>query len=239
MKNGVTQLYALCSGGFKPAYILDVVLVALFFVLSFVGARRGGISSVIGLVSTLLAVVLAFVFVDKVAGLFEGSLTEWVGGKLEKTLLKIKGFDIDLSVSGMEEALKGVSLPSFVKEFLVEEFADKSLEAGTTLAEKAGVAMAGFLVKIISWILIFLSVKLVLAILAKILTKICAHVTFANAVNVLLGACVGILKAFVFSCGALALLSLIPSQAMTNFFNQTYIVKYLYHDNPLVKLIIG
>ncbi len=230
---------SLLSGGFKTAYIADITVVLAFLILALTGARKGAIRSIIGLVSTLTALVLAFVFADRLAELFDGSLTKWLGGKLEKTFLKINGFDLDVSAAGLEESLSSVSLPAFIKEFIVDKFGNETLAYGTTLAFLAGAAAAGLIVKIFSWFIVFIGVKIALALLSRLLTKITEKITFLNAVNVFLGAFFGIFKAFILICGVLAVLSLIPADGITAFFNESFFVKYLYHENPLMKLLLS
>ena len=229
----------LLAGGFKTAYVADIVVVFAFLFLALVGARKGAIRSIIGLVSTLTALILAFVFVDKLAAVFDGSLTKWLGGKLENTFLKINGFDLDVSAAGLEESLSRVSLPSFIKDFIVDKFGNETLEYGTTLALLAGAATAGLIVKIFSWFLLFLGVKIALALLSRLLTKIAEKISFINAVNVFLGAFFGIFKAFILVCGTLAVLSLIPADGITAFFDESFFVKFLYHENPLMKLLLN
>ncbi len=233
------QLHTLLSGGFQAAYIADIVVVAAFFIFALTGARKGAIRSIIGLVSTLTALILAFAFSDELAHALDGSLTEWIAGKLEKTFLKINGFDLDISAAGLKEGLSSVALPSFVEEFILDKFGNKDLAAGTTLAVVAGKATAGLLVKILSWFILFLGVKIALALLSRLLSGIAARVSVLNAVNIFLGAFVGIFKAFVLVCGVLAVLSLMPSAGVTEFFDASFFVRYLYNDNPLMKLLLG
>lgn len=229
----------LLSGGFKMAYVVDIVCVLLFFILAISSAKKGGIACLFGFASTIVALILAFSLASKSAGLLNDlfGLKDFLGGKIEKSLLKIKGFSVDISESGLEGALAGVSLPNFIKDFLVKELANSTVAAGTTLAREAGGAIARFVTVLIGWLVVFLLAKLLLALIGKLLTKIVRSLAIASALNTLLGVAFGLFKAFVIVCGVLAVLSVIPSAGISGFLSETFVVKYLYNDNPLMKLI--
>ena len=235
----MTTMEILSGGGFHPPYILDILCVLTFLFLSLAGAKKGGIKCVLGFISTLAALVCALVFAKEVAAFLNDtfSVSDALGGRIEKLLLKIKGFNVDLSAVGMEKALQEVRLPSFIKDLLIEQFGDETLAEGTTLAAKAGGAIAGLIVKLCAGILIFIGVKILLSLLAKILTGVTEKIAVASAINTLLGALLGVFKAFVIVCGILAIVSVIPSESLVASFNETYLVRYLYNDNPLMKLI--
>ena len=59
----------------------------------------------------------------------------------------------------------------------------------------------------------------------------------AAALNGILGFVVGALKALIVICAVLALLSLIPSDGLVSFFDKTIVLKYLFNENPLTKLL--
>lgn len=231
----------LLSGGKLPAYSLDILCVLTFILLSYFGAKKGGIQCVLGFVSTLTALILAFVFADEVASFLNQvfDFSDFLSEKMETVLSKIKGFDVDISAVGMEKALGAVNLPSFIKEFLVDQFGNETLAEGTTLATVAGSSIAGIIVKLCAGVLVFAGVKIFLSMLGKILTGITRKIAVASAINTMLGALFGAFKAFVIVCGVLAIASLIPSEKVVAFFNDSLFVCYLYHDNPLMKLILA
>ena len=230
---------ALLAVVLKSAYALDLGVVLVFLIFALVGAKKGAIRAIIGLLATGGSLVVAFIYADEFAAVLDGSLTKWVAHLLENAFVKLKGFDLDVSAAGLKESLSQVSLPSFVKDFIVEKFGNEELEVGTTLAMLAGEAVAGLVVKVAAWFILFLGAKLVLAIVASILSCIADRIVFVNALNVFIGAFIGIFKAFVLVCVALAIVSIIPSSGITNFCDQTLFVKFLYHDNPLMKLLLN
>ncbi len=226
------------ESGFKSAYFVDIAAVVFFFVLCLHGARRGAIRLLLGFVAAVAAIVIAFVFADK----FATKLNEWfslgdsIARGIEKSLLKIKGFDADLSETGMTAALEGVSLPSFIKKALIGQFADSSLPEGTTLASKAGVVMSGYILRLIAWIALFLLVKLGMSLICRLLSGVTERIVVLSAANSLLGGCIGALKAFAIVCGVLAIVALLPSGSLSALLNETFFIRYLYNENPILKL---
>jgi uncharacterized membrane protein required for colicin V production len=222
----------------KSAFLADIVVLIVFIVYALVGAHKGAIRSVIGLVATLTALVIAFRYDDKLASVLGKTIFKGIGAKIEDTFAKINGFDLDISAAGLKESLSGVSLPGFIKDIILDKFADSTLEPGTTLAMLAGSAVTGFIVKILSWFILYFGSKLALSIVARILSKIADGVSVLNAINVFVGALIGIFKALLLVCVVLAILSIIPGEGITSYFDRTIFVKYLFHDNPLIKLLL-
>ena len=226
------------ADGFKGAYIVDIIAVVLLFFWCLQGARKGAVRMLVGFISTALAVIVAFVFADE----FAVSLNEWfsvgdgIGKGIASALAKVKGFDTDVSQTGMSAALEGVNLPSFIKSTLIENFSDSTIPEGTTLAMKAGEVLGGYALRVLSWIALFLLVKLTLSILTGILTGIAERVVILSALNSVLGGVIGILKALIVICGALAIASILPIDALGTFLNDTFLLRYLYNENPLMLL---
>lgn len=224
---------------FQAAYAVDICFAIVLLVSAFAGAKKGFIKCVFGLVATLVALILAITLASTVAGLLpsvfgaEGSLA----GKLETTFVKWKGFDTDISASGVEAALENVTLPGFIKDSIVKMAGEMNdLPEGATLASLAAPVVAQFLGLLICGILIFIVARLLLLLIEKILTKIVNSWGLAAMLNRTLGFAAGLLEALIFICGALAILSLIPVEGITTFFDKTLVLKYLYHQNPLPKL---
>lgn len=223
----------LCA--FKAAYIVDIVALVALVIFALKDARKGFVGCLFGFLTTLIAFILAIVLADDFIGWtgnFFGLQPKLESGIVNK-LSSIKGFDIDVSVSGLKTALEGVNLPSFIADAIVSEFGDSTIPAGTTVAMLAGGKIASILVTLISGVVVFFATKLLLGLLARILNKVVSSIPLVGGVNTLLGAAVGFLKAFLLICTVLSLLSLIPSEGITNFFSKTLFVGKLMQNNPL------
>ena len=213
---------------FQAAYALDIACVLIFVVWALIGAKKGFVKCFFGLVSTLIALVLAITLASTVSGWLDSAfgMTEFFSGKFENTFLKINGFDADISSVGIASALENVRLPGFIKDLILKNLGEvNNLPAGTTLASQ------------VAPVVIFIVSRLLLLIVEKILSSVVRSWSVAAALNGILGFAVGAVKALIVVCAVLAILSLIPSEGIVSFFDKTVVLKYLFNNNPLTKLL--
>ena len=228
---------------FKMAQIADAVFLLLVIVLAFINARKGFIHCFFSFVSTVVAIILVCIFA--------GQIQEWTGGLfgledllkngIGNALCKISPFDMDISPTGIETQLSAIALPDFIKEAVIKEVQTLAPEVaeGTLLGMYVGSSIAELLVLLVCSIALFFAVKLVMLILRGIFTKIVESVGFFRKINRIGGMFVGIFEAFAIVCVLLAVLSLIPNESLVAFFNETLILKGLYHQNPINTLLAG
>lgn len=222
---------------FNTAYIADIVFLLMLIVFMFVDARKGFITVFFSFVSSVVAVVLALLFAAKLqestGGLFglEGLCGGWIGDGLSK----ISPFNIDISSEGIEAQIATLALPEFIKTAVLEEITAVTPEvaAGTLLGEYVGGILAQYLVLLLCGLALFFAVKIVMLILRKLLTNIAESVFLFRKINRLGGMLVGLLKGLAITCGILAIVALIPNDALHAFFNETMILKAFYNSNPI------
>lgn len=231
---------------FKAAYIIDIILLIGVIIWAIVDAKRGFITCFFSFVSTIVAILVVSIFSKSIIagtnglfgleGLLGKGLGNWLGG--------VEIFNYDISQEGIFEYIETLSLPGFLKTAVSDEIkliyetnGWDTIAAGTTLGQFVGAEIAGYLVSIICAVVIFFLVKLIMLILRGIFNKIAESVPLFQKLNVVFGMLVGILKTLFFACLILAILSLIPSEGMTNFFNDTLVVKVLYNHNPVMALL--
>lgn len=231
------MLQTLCASWIHAA--LDIFVVAFFFAFAFSRAKRGFIDCFFGFISTITAILVAFLLMKGLVratnGLF--GLETVMHNGCERAFLKFKGFGADVSAQGLSEALSG-KLPKFLINAVVDSVGNSDLPAGTTLAAVVGQALGSLGVTVLAWVLLFFMTKFVLFLLRRFLTSIIEKLPIVDKLNLLLGMCVGILQGFLIVCGVVALLALIPSENVTAFFNECVILKFFYNDNPL-HVILG
>ena len=221
------------------AFIADIVVLILLLIFTVSGAKKGFIAFLFGLVTTIVAFILAMTLAD--------NLVEWSGGvfglegKLDKMLTKklasIKGFGVDISATGIKEALAGVDLPDFIANSIIAEVGVEGVPQGTTLASLAGAKIASLIVTFLAGAIVFFLAKILLGLVCRVLSGIVSRIPLVGGVNRLLGAVAGFLKGGLIVCGVLAILSLFPSTGITAFFDKTLFVGALYHNNPLLSIV--
>jgi uncharacterized membrane protein required for colicin V production len=219
--------------------ILDVIVVAVLFIFGLSSAKKGFVAVVFGLLSTIVAGVVAFLLVKSVLtwtkGFFglQNKLTEWcISG-----FGKIKGFAIDISNDGLRTSLTAKNLPAFLVDSIVNGVGNKAIPAGTTIAMIVGGTVAEFAMKILALLLTFFILKLVLMGVGKLLSGVISAIPIVGGVNILLGFVVGLLYAWLILSAAIAILTLIPSAGIINTFNGCTVVKFFYNHNLILKIL--
>jgi uncharacterized membrane protein required for colicin V production len=230
---------SILSTNISVFYALDLIALVYLLISTIVCAKKGFVRCLFGFITSVLAIVLAFVYADE---LLEASKGLWgLGDKLETGIVKklsgLKGFNVDVSAAGLEASLKDVNLPQFIVDSIVKEFGHTELEVGMTVAMLAGAKIASLIVLLLCGVVLFFGIKIIGKILGLILGKAVNKIPLIGGLNRLLGALVGALKAFVIVCLILSVLSLIPSAGVTSFMDKTFVLGKLFHSNPLGKLL--
>ena len=231
------SLNALCAAW--TVYAVDILAVVVLFVFAVAAAKRGFVACFFGLISTLVAILVAFLFMKSLVNWTNGifGLQTVVENASASGLSKITGFDIDISSQGLETALSG-KLPQFLINIVVENVGKSEVPAGTTVAMVVGETIGRLAVSLIAWLALFLVVKLLLRLLERVLSSVIEKIPLVGTLNNLLGFAVGALQGLFVVCGVIAILALIPSESFAAFFNQTVFVKALYNQNP-IHVVLG
>ena len=131
-----------------------------------------------------------------------------------------------------------MALPAFLRDAVLEEIAAYvgDIPAGTMLGQYVGSAIGSFLATVICGALVFIIIKLLMLLLRGVLNKVAKASTFISKINVLGGILAGSFKTIAVVSILLALLSLIPLEWLTNFFNNTLILKGMYNSNPILTV---
>lgn len=231
------MFYNLCATSWQH-WIADVIAILFIIGFTIVCAKRGFIDCFFGFISTLVALILAVTLAKTVmqitGGLFgaRGALTE----SATKWFSKLDGFDVDISAIGTEEALKKADLPAVIAK-LVLKTTGSTVESGTTLGMLLGSTVGRLLCLLLCGLILFVLIKILIKILRNVLTKIADSIPILDGINSLLGALVGLLQALLILSVIVGVLTLFPSETISGYFAETYLVKILYEHNPLVGIL--
>ena len=234
----MNMLHALCVSK-ALAYGVDGIVVLALLIFAIVCAKRGFVNCFFSFVSTIAALLLAFALAKPVVSLTNGlfGLEALFGEKFTVAFSKLSGFNIDISGSGVESALADKNLPAILANLAVSKFGNGTLAAGTTLGMVVGQTTAGLAVTVISFITLFILIKLALLLLRNVFNAIVDNLPLFNVLDGFLGALVGLLEGVAIVCLILSVLAVIPSQSMVEFFNETIVLDVLYNHNPLITVI--
>ncbi len=232
------HLSALCASWTN--YLVDIIVVLALIGFAFICARKGFIECFFSFISSFGALLVAFLLAKPLllatGGLF--GLEGVFQTSFENAFLGIEGFDLDVSNSGLETALAEKNLPKFLIDLIVDNFGNADLAANTTLASVVGGTLANVAMLLIAFIVLFVVAKVVFFILRKTLSALADHIALLDAVNTILGLVLGLLQALLLIYGVLAILAIIPAEAITAYFENSLFVGFLYNHN-LLNIIFG
>ena len=231
-------VYNLCGVKFTN-YLADIIVVIFLIAFAVVCAKRGFVECFFGFVSTVAAILAAVLLAKTVLSITGGlfGFQKYLTKLFSSGFAKLDGFDADVSAQGVEAALADKNLPAILARLTLKWFGKSDVAAGTTLATMVGATTARLAALLFTGILIFVLCKLLFALAKKFLNALADRIFLLEAVNSVLGAAVGLLQGLLFVCLALSLLTLIPSQTVGNYLQNSILLKAVYNYNPLVTVL--
>lgn len=231
-------MLSLCAAKWN-SYLLDGVVVLFVLGFTFISARKGFIECFFGFVSSIAAVLIAFLFakmfVNATNGLF--GLQGLLEDKLSVAFSKISGFNEDVSGLGTQEALSGGKLPAVLTKLVLSVFGKGEFPVGSTLGGILGVSVAKLAITLFCGSLLFIAVKCLFFLVKKTLTAIVSKITMLGSLDTTLGAAVGLIESLLIVCFILSVLTVIPSQMVTEYLENSLFVGALFDYNPLVHIL--
>jgi len=213
-----------------PAVIVDIAVIAIILVMAIISSVKGFMKCLIGFIGTVMSVVLALLLCKTVSSFFQnqfGWLTS-ISNFFCERLSTISALNVDISDPS---ELSPLNIPVFIISVVAEAFSSEAIPAGTTAAELIAPVLAQYLLNIISFLIIFLLVKLVCFFLNKTLGEAFRNIPIVKSVNGVLGFAVGAIEAVLLVCTVLYILSLFPSDGIRDFISSTTVVYFFYNNN--------
>lgn len=201
--------------------LLDVILVALIAFGAFRGHKKGLVGILVGFAALILSIVLAFAFQSIVANALYDS---GIGVKVKEIASENIQQMID-NGENVEQSFYGNIISGAITE-------DKVSQAGEVVAR--------FIMKGLSFIVIFLIVRLICYILQMILNVV-FNLPILSSINGIGGTVVGMLSVLIKIWIILAVVSFISPlpvfEGLAKFIDSTLLLKLLYNNNLLVTII--
>ncbi len=218
-----------------PAYILDIVLVAVLLFIVIRSYVRGFFKTVFRTARLILAFILAYCLGKPVGGWIDQKFIHgWVYNSVYEKINAMyqnaaESFDVQKILSGF---------PKFFMPDSMKEKLESMEETGETLVASASETVSSFISHfvsmIVAYILIFVLALIVLSIFTKILGGIIHKIPLIGTVDHLLGGVLGLLIGWVLMSLVCSLLRFFT--AATEFYNSSYILKF-FAENPITKYI--
>ena len=221
-------------------YIADAVVAIYALIMIIICAKKGFITCFFGIVSTLVALIIALAFAKNVLkgtdGLF--GLQDWFCKTFTDSFAKMEGFDADISAQGVETALKEHNVSAILASLILKVAGkQETIEVGTTLAMLLGEATSSLAATIVSALALIILIKVGVRIIRGILNAIVNKLVIIKGLNIFLGGAVGALQALILVCAILAILTVFPVVAVSQYLEKSLFLCYLYEANPLVNIL--
>lgn len=201
--------------------VLDLVVIALIAFGAIRGHKKGLVGVVVGFASLILSIIFAFAFQAIVSNaLYDSGMGTKVKDIAQENMQKMidNGESIDNSFYG-----------SIISNVTTEDDISNAAEA-----------VSRFVMKGLSFIVIFLIVRIICYILQMIL-NIVFNLPILNSINSMGGIAVGILSVLIKIWILLAILSFVAPlpmfEGIIGYIDSTLLIKLLYNNNLLVAII--
>ncbi len=205
------------------AIIIDLIIVAILALCTFIGYKQGLIKVAIKLVATIIAIVVALILYKPVSSFIvdntnidnqiQNSITNKLlpEGTLEEDEISIDTESLpDLIVKNSENTVKSISEIISIK-----------------------------IIELIVLIILYIMLKIVLRFIT-LLADLIAKLPILNQINKLGGTIYGVLQGLILVFSIFAVVSLVAPLIGEDFIaniNQSYIASFMYNNNLLLKII--
>lgn len=221
------------------AIILDVAVFVFFLIFALVGLKKGFLRSLVGIISTVLAVVAAIYCAPHLVKALENgfSVCTNLTNKLAETFSETEGAELMFSTENLQTYVTNLGIPAFLAKLIVNLLGDFENTAGQTVGEVLSSSLSGLIVNAICVVVIFFVVVFLLWLVSKLFTNVLDHIPVLGATNRLLGLLLGVLKALIILYVILMIVGLIPSQTVQSAIDSTVLLK-LFRDYNLFTFLM-
>lgn len=233
--------------------IVDIVIIGALLILGIIGYKKGFLKSFISLFSWVVCIIIAIFTAKYVANWINGiyDFSSLIGNKIANGINGVDEFFTRsiAEFSSTEEIINNLpsNLNALLSQLIKIVFSNTSVDmtSSETIATIVGSSLGHICMIIISAILVFIVLKIVVALLSKLFDDI-SRTKILGGLNKVLGLVFGILKAacvIIILNGILVGLSLIPAvnETITPLIqDNTHIEKVIYNktDEFVGKYVI-
>lgn len=217
------------------AIFLDISVIAIIILTTFLGYKKGLIGVAFKIISFILAIIITFILYKPVANLIIEHTT-W-DEAIENTICE------KLSTTQIEEGQKikkeETNLPGIVVNYINDGIENTVQQAQSNIVQMIAKNLSQTAIRILTMMLIFIIVRILL-IFAKVLLEAVAELPIVKQFNEIGGIIYGIIEGIIIIYAILAIASfLLPMLNQTTILNDidhSIITKFLYQHNIILML---
>lgn len=227
--------------------IIDIVIIASLVIFALIGIKKGFLHSIISLFSWAFCLLIAFLTAKYVATWINGifDFASFFGDKISAGLIESNNFFAQAinTFSSKDDVIKAIPSDTngLVKQIIKVVFSNSSVDMKSTetVGSVVGDSLGQIITIVIAGILIFILLKIAVALLTKLFNKI-SQTKVLGTVNKVLGGILGVLKAGFAIIGlnlVLVGLSLLPMVNKTTtplIQENTHVEKLIYNTTDKV-----
>lgn len=191
--------------------ICDIVIAVVALIIVCVNIKKGFVRQVIGVVATIGAVLIAYLFCKDLLNLVNAQFgwQDKFADKLASTLSAQEFFNASLTEENVRTAVSSIGLPDFVSDAAV-----KLLSGAEGVAENVGTFLSDVIAKYVllslSFIVLFIVARLLLGLLKLLIVKLFT-LPVLKGVDRLLAIALGLIKSVVLIYVAVYIIQLLPA----------------------------
>lgn len=217
--------------------VLDLAAVIFILIMTLMGAGKGFLKGLVGIIGVIVAIALAYLLAGPFANLLEamfGTTTAFTSS-FSGYFGSIEGLNVAVGDNSLAEAMtESLHIPSFLSELIFNKIIIVTgVDPEMTIAEVFSETFAIIIMQAISGVALFIIFSIVLSILVNLLTKLFEHISLLGYVNTILGLALGFVKGLLFVCVVVFVLYLIPAQGLQTCLSNTILLQYI------EQLIVG
>lgn len=216
------------------AILIDLIVIGILLLSTFIGYKRGLIGVAFKIVSTLIAIVITLILFKPVSSFIINN-TQFAQS-IENTIVeKLSTEEIEAGKIKQEDS----DLPSVIVNYINEGITETVNETKDNVVKVVAKNLAQTAIELIVMVGIFVVVRLLL-IFAKAILEAVAEIPIIKQFNEVGGILYGILRGALLIYIVLAVVSLIlpmmDKGAVVSAINETFLTKVLYNNNLILML---
>ena len=226
--------------------IVDIIGIIIVLICAFIAFKKGFVKTFFGFISTFVAIILAFTLCNTGVMIIKQNtgIDEWIENTLTVSLKieqkeEISG-DSNEEPTVSDEDNKNIlenvfeNLPENIQSMVgFEEYKENTKK--TVVASATEVIL-----KILSWIIIYVLVRLLLLVVCLICNGI-MNIAFLKQINnlagLILGVILGLFRVYIILAVISFLVAVVPLESGVELIKSSMIISLMYENNILISLI--
>lgn len=226
--------------------IVDIIGIIIVLICAFIAFKKGFVKTFFGFISTFVAIILAFTLCNTGVMIIKQNtgIDEWIENTLTVSLKieqkeEISG-DSNEEPTVSDEDNKNIlenvfeNLPENIQSMVgFEEYKENTKK--TIVASATEVIL-----KILSWIIIYVLVRLLLLVVCLICNGI-MNIAFLKQINnlagLILGVILGLFRVYIILAVISFLVAVVPLESVVELIKSSMIISLMYENNILISLI--